>query len=647
MKLLKYELKKLFSSKGILLLIAVLLAANAVLCFLSPSKTADHQSDEKYIAGYQNDIRRVIRLAELNIADLSGGGDGYIIDYQEKVIEKYSALINAGQTPEPVIGYEEYILFSGQITLLLVLAVVIGSAVALCEKDAGMKPFLGISKKGRRVYVVKLLSLLYLSITITAIYSLTGMIVCGIRYGFSGVFAPLVSVQSLEFCPYHISILGYIGILFVMSVLLTFALSVLSALVGKLSGNYLLTFLCGGAVCAGFYISGFDINNYFIRYRAVNMFGIAVDAFPVALITLLFICAVLCTIFCFLGNKQTTLGDKLHKAELMLLCSIRSIFKRFTKIRKPRRTKRHDLYLYELKKVFISSKLILLVILLLGAKLYVGIGDISRDDLYEKEYYRLCAELSGELTDEKSAYIASGLAECESVISQHEAMRNKVQNGQITSGEYDEYLQKLYAAEVKQAAFSKLNEQKSHIEELRTEGKYAEIIYDTGWKSLFFAEFDAYLYALILFLFAGIYTFEYKNGMNQLLLSVKNGGHALNQVKFVSAITVTAVLCLIFTSVDITFVIKQYPLENLSAPALSIIGISSDAVVSIILYTVLCVLKKIISFSLLAIVVCLASKLLHKLYLIIPAVVILTLLPHLLIRNLPQWLDFTVLLTMH
>ena len=33
MKLLKYEFKKLFSSKGILLIVAALLFANAVFCF--------------------------------------------------------------------------------------------------------------------------------------------------------------------------------------------------------------------------------------------------------------------------------------------------------------------------------------------------------------------------------------------------------------------------------------------------------------------------------------------------------------------------------------------------------------------------------------------------------------------------------------
>ena len=51
MKLIGYELKKLFSSKGILLLAVALLVANAALSFFVPSETAPERSDEEYIAG--------------------------------------------------------------------------------------------------------------------------------------------------------------------------------------------------------------------------------------------------------------------------------------------------------------------------------------------------------------------------------------------------------------------------------------------------------------------------------------------------------------------------------------------------------------------------------------------------------------------
>lgn len=644
MKLLRYELKKLFSSKGILFLVTVLLLVNAVLCYLSPSGVDKKRSDEEYVAGYRSDIERVIRLAERNIADLSGGGDSFVIRYQKKVIEKYTAILGSGQIPERISGFDEYVAMSGQISLLLFLAVILGSRIILCEHDSRMKSFLCISKRGNRTYVNKLWLMLILSLGLTAVFSILNLTVCGIRYGLSGWLAPLVSVQSLEFCPYPMSILGYILTLYVISSALTFLVALFSAVVGKLSESYIFTFFSGGIVCTCLYLSEFDLGDFFTRYRALNLFGIAVDSLPFYAILLLLTGAFLGTLFCLVGNRQTSFGERMRRAENLLLEKTDAVRKKVLNRKRPRRAKRHGLYVYELKKIFVSSKLILLVILLLSTKIYFCIENDRQNDPYEREYYRLCTELGGELTDEKSAYITTGLAECEAVLSQHDEMRSQVQSGLITSEQYNVYLQRLYAAEIRQSAFLRLDEQRRHIESLRDEGKKAEIIFDSGWKTLFGAKPDLYLYALILLLFAGIYSFEYKSGMDGLLPSVKRGGHVLDRTKFLTAATVTAVLCLIFAETDIVFLTRRYPLENLSAPSLSVIGIPMPMNIPLSLFAILFELKRMFGFVLLSGIVCFASKLLRKLYLIIPAVTVLTLLPHMLIDDLPWWMDFTSLL---
>lgn len=644
MKLLRYELKKLFSSKGILFLVTVLLLVNAVLCYLSPSGVDKKRSDEEYIVGYRSDIERVIRLAERNIADLSGGGDSFVVRYQKKVIEKYTAILGSGQIPERISGFDEYVAMSGQISLLLLLAVILGSRVILCEHDSRMKSFLCISKRGGRTYAKKLWLMLFLSFGLSAVFSILNLTVCGIKHGFSGLQAPVVSVQSMEFCPYPMSIIGYILTVYVISSAMTFLVALLSSVVGKLSGSYIFTFLSGGTVCTCLYLSGFDLGGLFIRYRALNLFGIAVDSLPFYAILLVLTCAFLGTLFCLVGNRQTSFGERMRRAEQLLFEKTAAVRKKVLKRKGPRRIRRHGLYVYELKKIFISSKLILLVVLLLGTKIYFCIENGAQNDPYEREYYRLCTELGGELTNEKSVYITTGLAECEAVLSQHEEKKSQVQSGLITSEQYNEYLQKLYVAEVRQSAFLRLDEQRRHIESLHDAGKKAEIIFDSGWKTLFSAEPDLYLYALILLLFAGIYSFEYKSGMDGLLPSVKRGGHVLDRTKFLTAATVTAVLCLIFTATDIVFLTRTYPLENLSAPALSVIGIPMSVNTSLLLYAALFELKRMLGFVLLSVIVCFASKFLRKLYLIIPAVSALTLLPHMWIKDIPWWADFASLL---
>ena len=644
MKLLRYELKKLFSSKGILFLVTVVLLVNALLCYLSPSGVDKKRSDEEYIAGYRSDIERVIRLAERNIVDLSGGGDSFVIRYQKKVIENYTAILGSGQIPERISGFDEYVAMSGQISLLLFLVVILGSRIILCEHDSRMKSFLCISKRGNRTYVNKLWLMLFLSFGLSAVFSILNLTVCGIKFGFSGLQAPVVSVQSMEFCPYPMSIIGYILTVYVISSALTFLVALLSAGVGKLSGSYIFTFLSGGTVCTYLYLSGFDLGSLFTRYRALNLFGIAVDSLPFYAILLLLTGVLLGVIFCLVGNRQTLFGERMHRAENLLLEKTDAVRKKVLKRKGPRRIRRHGLYVYELKKIFISSKLILLVMLLLGAKIYFCIENDGQNDPYEREYYRLCTELGGELTEDKSATITIGLAQCEAILSRYEEMKAQVQNGLITSEEYNEYLQKLYAAEVRQSAFLRLDEQRRHIESLRAAEKEAKIIYDSGWRALFGAKPDLYLYALILLLFAGIYPFEYKGGMDRLLPSVKHGGYTLDRTKFLTAATVSALLFLIFTATDLAFIIRQYPLEMLSAPSLSVIGIPIQTNAPLILYAILFEFRRMLGFVLLSVTVCVASKLLRKLYLIIPAVSALTLLPHMWIKDIPWWADFASLL---
>ena len=382
MKLLRYELKKLFSSKGILFLVTVLLLVNAVLCYLSPSGVDKKRSDEEYVAGYRSDIERVIRLAERNIADLSGGGDSFVIRYQKKVIEKYTAILGSGQIPERISGFDEYVAMSGQISLLLFLVVILGSRIILCEHDSRMKSFLCISKRGNRTYVNKLWLMLFLSFGLSAVFSILNLTVCGIKFGFSGLQAPVVSVQSMEFCPYPMSIIGYILTVYVISSALTFLVALLSAVVGKLSGSYIFTFLSGGTVCTCLYLSGFDLGSLFTRYRALNLFGIEVDSLPFYAILLLLTGAFLGTLFCLVGNRQTSFGERMRRAENLLLEKTDAVRKKVLNRKRPRRVRRHGLYVYELKKIFVSSKLILLVILLLSTKIYFCIENDRQNDPY-------------------------------------------------------------------------------------------------------------------------------------------------------------------------------------------------------------------------------------------------------------------------
>ncbi len=638
MRLLRFELKKLFASRAVWLLIIAFLTASTLLCLFSGSLTEGSKPTEEYIASYESGIQYVIRVAKLNLADFSASGSAYILDYQENVIDLYTALLDKGAAPEAIKGYDEFVLFSGGNLILLLLAVLLGTRLSLCEKDAGVLPLLGTLKSGRRVYGAKLALLATTSISVNFIAFLFNIIAISVKYSFRGLFAPVQSVQALAFCPYPISIATYIGILFAVSTLLFFLFAVLAALIGKLSGSYLLS-LFGGALL--FVLFDFDINTFFERYRAVNLFGIAVDHVIFWGILLCLVLLALCLLFSFVGRSFSIFSA----LEAALIKRLSAFGKKILTRKKARPHKRHSLYFFELKKIFLYSRLIFLVLILLAAKGYMGVKALPDPDPYEVEYRRLCEEFAGEYTEAKNTEIVNRIREYDDILGKQEQMLSQMINDEISREEYDAYMAQYNAAAPKRAALSKLDTQRKHLQSLYAQGITGEFFYDTGWQKLLFTDVDLLLYALVLFSFVGIYSFESASKMNLLLPTLKSGKKPLHLAKFATALSATAVFVLVFSALDLCFAAESYPLTGGNVSAISLAGVANvPQTVSLVGYFLLLLLKKLFGFLLFAALVCTASKFLKKPFLSFPTILALTILPHFLWAKIPAFLDFTILL---
>ncbi len=67
----------------------------------------------------------------------------------------------------------------------------------------------------------------------------------------------------------------------------------------------------------------------------MNLFGIAVDSLPFYAILLLLTGAFLGTLFCLFGNRQTSFGERMHRAENLLLEETDAVRKKFSKEKDP------------------------------------------------------------------------------------------------------------------------------------------------------------------------------------------------------------------------------------------------------------------------------------------------------------------------
>ncbi len=635
---MKYELKKAFSKRSVTWVLLILLLLGVVSCFFTDNiQTSISQSE--YIEKYSLDIERVIKTAELNKKNLSP--DSYLYKYQDEIIEKYGAVLDARLTPSTVSGYDNYILFDNKGIFLLIAVAIFGSILTLTEQDAKMTALNSISKRGKYLYRNKMAVSCFVAVVGAIFFSVAQLAVFAFRFGADGLFSPIVSIQAFALCPYSLTVIEYLIIQ--IGVLAVFACSValISCIAGRFFGSYIVS-IFAGLIPIGLYFFGeSDFNSLFARYHALNIGGSPASLVNIV-VAAIFLSLGALIAFMFLPIQSST-SNIVVKVEQKVILIPRGLGDKFSKLLPKRKLgKRKTLFFYEIKKLSVAS--LVVVVLLFGAKCYTILQTNQMNNTYENLYFNVCAELSGELTDEKETYIRSTLASANEIISKKNLMREQMMDGTISSEEYEAYIVSYNKAETDAYIFTRLETQANHILELRAEGKDACIVYETGWNELLLADYDLFLYLAVLLLLAGIYGVEQKNGMEQTIKTTKSGVMKLTAVKMICALSLTAILFIVFWAIDLFSIVNSYELPGSSYPAISLIGVSPNAKTNLIVYLIFDIARKMLGYLVFGCIICIASKMLKKVYFVIPIVLVITLLPHYLISDIPIWLDFLKLL---
>ena len=119
---------------------------------------------------YREDIAEVIRRAENNLAELEskGYGDSYSANYQRKVIEEYTALLNSGLRIglEADHGWNAYYSYQAGDLLLFAFVMLLASALFLQEKQSGFWGMIRTTRRGRLATGVAKLAAFAISVTV-------------------------------------------------------------------------------------------------------------------------------------------------------------------------------------------------------------------------------------------------------------------------------------------------------------------------------------------------------------------------------------------------------------------------------------------------------------------------------------------------
>jgi len=616
---------------------------------------------------YPETIQTVIDSAKANLTEFAAMGipaDSFAYRYQLRVISLYElARDNVQIGIEYTRGWNEYFEYDIVNVFLSVMIIMLGTLVFAQEKQSGFLPIIRTAKYGRfRTAVAKILTMLILSSVFVLLFTLSTWAVYGMRLGFSSPQNVIQALDTFTLSPYQITIGEY----FVITIgvrLLTFAVfSVIILALSTVFYNYIMIYMTG----LGFYGLNFllyslryinagnpaknlnfvataAVNPLFVRYRAVNLFGIVAGYVPFMLWVfgiLLVGCSVLTVVLYTKGAKEIRPAwlDTILSSVLTKKAVLYSILQKI-RLRIPRHNARShyslSLTAAESFKTLISSRFILVIALLLcikvgyAADLYAA--NRSHADKVYKEYMTV---LEGPVTEEKMMYLADERAAINETLSKQKIMQQAYINEEITFEEYHEYLSDYNYAYSRDEYLRVIEEHAAYLQRQKDEtGIDGWFIYDTGWRKLYSGDADLFLYTAILLLLTGTFASEYASrssagGFAQILRSTKNGREKTFTAKLFSAEIIAVTLSFLMAAVDIVTVFTQYDMPALSAPLLSMQMFGSvSSAIPVGAYLVLFVLLRVTGAVLMALLVCALSELLCRYIPVLGSAVILTLLP--------------------
>jgi len=614
---------------------------------------------------YPDVLDKVIERAWANLdafTDMGITEDSFTYRYQLRVIELYELMRDSVEIGvEYTRGWDEYFRYDTVNIFIFIMLIMLGSVIFAQEKQSGFLPIMRTAKNGRaKTAVAKILTMLLLTGVFVLMFTFSTFAVYGLRIGFSSPHNVIQALSTFTLSPYQITIGQYFAITIGVK-LLTFA--VFSMIVLTLSVvfyNYILIYFAGlglfGLHFLLYTLSYIDANSVFknlnlvataagnplfVRYRAMSFFGAVAGFVPsmcVFFSLLIAVCAVMTVLLYVNGAAGIRIGwiDGTITWCMTKTADIRHKFAVFK--RKPKhkaRTYSHSLILAEVFKTLISSRFIVIVLLILCVKTWysydTNMPASSYTDMVYKEYMTL---LEGEVTEEKLTYLAEERAMINETLAKQSMMQQAYVDEKITFDEYREYLSDYNYAYSRSDLLSVIENHADYLADKEAEtGIRGWFLYDTGWYKMYAEDADLFLYAVILLLLTGSFAAEYVSkssagGFAQLLRSTKNGRHKTFWAKLISSGMIALILAILTGTVDTAVIILGYDLPAMNAPLVSM-QMFADVTsgITVAQYFAVFFIMRMAGALLMAMLICALSELLARYIPVLGTAVILTLLP--------------------
>lgn len=614
---------------------------------------------------YPDVLDRVIDRARANLdafVDMGVKEDSFTYRYQFRVIELYELMRDSVEIKvEYTRGWDEYFTYDTVNIFIFFMLIMLGSLLFAQEKQSGFLPILRTAKNGRvRTAVAKILAMLLLSSIFVLMFTLSTFAIYGLRIGFSSPHNAIQALETFTLSPYQISIGQYFlitlgaklltfgvfaGIILTLSVVFYQYVMIYLAGLGLFGLNfllYILTYIDPNSVFKNLnLVATAAVNPFFVRYRAMNLFGEVAGFVPIMLVSfavLLLLTAVLTVLLYVSGTTRIRIG---WLDPIIARCmTVAAAFRHWFTCRKARKCARarsysRSLVLAEVFKTLVSSRFLAVILLILCVKVwYTYETGISPQSFADAVYGEYMAVLEGEITAEKLAYLAEERAMMRETMAKKTAMEEAYLAKTISFEEYSDYLADYNYAYSRSDVLSEVERHASYLQRKEAEtGVKGWFLYDTGWRVLYTKDADLFLYAMILLLLSGSFAVEYAakssdGSFAQLLRSTKHGRHRTFYAKLVASGAIALILAVLCSAVDAAAVIFNYDLPAMQAPLVSIqMFADTPGGITVAQYCVVFFIMRIVGALLMSMLVCALSELLARYIPVLGTAVVLTLLP--------------------
>ena len=552
MKILRYELKKIFHQRSVIFMGVILLISNLILGFFAAKDDAPVTDERKY----PSHIDSILYQAEINESLIEDKASENAL-YHQKLLLIYGKTYVLDVSGE-VRGYS--VLLSSPYPYISALIFMVWFALRTAHVEISANQTLLLCKEKRcKISITKLTCLLCFSFVSTLLYCLCYGLGVLVLTGFEGGNLPIQSISTYMKCPYLITVQEgvLLRILFAGMACAVYALAIFlfAFLLRRFVLVILLTLLMIGADFFLTYVNkdifsfGYNINlrtvftgEYFTRYSGMNC-GVFLSQIVLIALALLFF-VVMLTIIDFL-----VFCTSLH---------IHAIKSRRQSKNCIKQKKEHGLLYYESRKMLGGRTIFIAVILISVQIISLFMTTKLPDTAYDNVYRNYLNEMEALSFEEQVTYVQNEKLKSHALIAEAEQAENNFFNGVGSHEVYTETAQKAGVAKLNLEVLREIEKSLQSLGVVREKGIDAKLSYTKGFSALFAGKTELIGLFAIMLIMVPYLTIDYDNGYEPVLQAhfhvCKREKLRYEFKKLLFAWVVSVFILLIFSMIELLYI---------------------------------------------------------------------------------------------